>query len=256
MAQKSWESKRALIAGNFLFGNLSNDELDKVLALAQLKRCKPRQVVWRKGDAGGGMVAILSGHVKLSALAAGGKELALSIVNPGEIFGEIALLDGQERSVDATAIDACEILLIDRRDFIPFLIDHPAIAIRLMAALCARLRRAGQKFEDSALGLAPRLAKSLLGLVDQHGKPAPGGAVRIDLNLSQRELGALIGVSRESVNKQLGLWRRQGLVGLERRIIVIRNVSRLRRIADLALITAGPAVRRGARSPGAASAGG
>ncbi len=234
MSPKSWESRRALIAGNFLFGALGNDELDKVLALAQLKRCTPRQVVWRKGDAGGGMVAVLSGHVKLSALAADGKELAFGIVKPGEIFGEIALLDGHERSVDATAIDACEILFIDRRDFIPFLIDHPAIAIRLMAALCARLRRASQRFEDSGLGLAPRLAKSLIGLADRYGRPAAAG-LRIDLKLSQRELGALIGMSRESVNKQLGLWRRQGLLGLDGRRIVIRNPNRLRRIADQAL---------------------
>ena len=243
MSLKSWESRRALIAGNFLFETLRKDELEKVLALAQLKRCKPRQVVWRKGDPGNGMVAVLSGHVKLSALAAGGKELAFGIVKPGEIFGEIALLDGHERSVDATAIDACEILLIDRRDFIPFLIHHPEIAIRLMAALCARLRRASQRFEDSGLGLAPRLAKSLIGLADQHGRPAGAGGLRIDLKLSQRELGALIGMSRESVNKQLGLWRRQGLLGLDRRMIVIRNPNRLRRIADQALIAVGPAGR-------------
>jgi len=228
---KSWASKRDLIAKNFLFEKLSASELDQVLALARLQRYQARQIVWRKGDAGNGMMAVLSGHVKLSALAANGKELAFTIIKPGEIFGEIALLDGQERSVDATAIDACEILFIDRRDFIPFLARHPEIAIRLMTALCARLRRTSQQFEDSFLGLCPRLAKSLLQLVDRYGQSGPSG-VRIDIRLSQRELGALIGMSRESINKQLGLWRRQGLISVDKRVITIHDLDHFRRMAN------------------------
>ncbi|MBM3580953.1 MAG: Crp/Fnr family transcriptional regulator, partial [Alphaproteobacteria bacterium] len=218
----SWESRRALIARNFLFANLTAGELDKVLALARVTRYAAREVVWRKGDYGNGMMAVLAGHVKLGARAASGRELAFGIVKPGEIFGEIALLDGQARSVDATALDACEILFIDRRDFIPFLAGHPDIAIRLMTTLCARLRRTGQKVEDSALGLAPRLARSLLQLADHHGRSSPEG-LRIECRLSQRDLGQLIGMSRESVNKQLGRWRRQGLIAFEHRVLVIRD---------------------------------
>ncbi|MCC7015842.1 MAG: Crp/Fnr family transcriptional regulator [Rhodospirillales bacterium] len=233
MQHKSWESRRALIARNFLFANLTGAELDKVLALARVTRYAPREIVWRKGDYGNGMMAVLAGHVKLGARAASGRELAFGIVKPGDIFGEIALLDGQERSVDATALDSCEILFIDRRDFIPFLADHPDIAIRLMAALCARLRRTGQKVEDSALGLCPRLARSLLQLADNHGRATPAG-VRIDFRLSQRELGQLIGMSRESVNKQLGQWRRQGLIAVDRRTIVIRDLDHFRHMAESA----------------------
>jgi CRP-like cAMP-binding protein len=228
---KSWESRRALIARNFLFADLTGAELDKVLALARVTRYAPREIVWRKGDYGNGMMAVLAGHVKLGARAASGRELAFGIVKPGEIFGEIALLDGHERSVDATALDSCEILFIDRRDFIPFLAGHPDIAIRLMIALCARLRRTGQKVEDSALGLCPRLARGLLQLADNHGRPTPDG-VRIDFRLSQRELGQLIGMSRESVNKQLGQWRRQGLIAVERRTIVIRDLGHFRHMAE------------------------
>lgn len=231
MQHKSWESRRALIARNFLFANLTGAELDKMLALARVTRYAPREIVWRKGDYGNGMMAVLAGHVKLSARAASGRELAFGIVKPGEIFGEIALLDGHERSVDATALDSCEILFIDRRDFIPFLADHPDISIRLMTALCARLRRTGQQVEDSALGLCPRLVRSLLHLADQYGQPTAVG-LRIDLKLSQRDLGQLIGMSRESVNKQLGRWRRQGLIAVDRRTIVIRDLGRLRRMAD------------------------
>ena len=141
---KSWQYRRALIARNFLFANLTGAELDKVLALARITRYAPHEIVWRKGDYGNGMMAVLAGHVKLGARAASGRELAFGIVKMGEIFGEIALLDGHERSVDATALDSCEILFIDRRDFIPFLADHPDISIRLMTALCARLRQIGR----------------------------------------------------------------------------------------------------------------
>ena len=231
MQHKGWEPRRALIARNFLFANLTGAELDKVLALARVTRYAAREIVWRKGDYGNGMMAVLAGHVKLGARAASGRELAFGIVKPGEIFGEIALLDGHERSVDATAFDSCEILFIDRRDFIPFLADHPDISIRLMAALCARLRRTGQKVEDSALGLCPRLARSLLQLADGYGRPTPEG-LRIDFRLSQRDLGQLIGMSRESVNKQLGRWRRQGLIAVDRRTIVIRDLGLFRHMAE------------------------
>ena len=234
MPSKGWESRRAAVAANFLFANLTGAELDKVLALARVTRYAPREIVWRKGDAGNGMMAVLSGHVKLGARAASGKDLAFGIIKPGEIFGEIALLDGHERSVDATALDACEILFIDRRDFIPFLADHPDISIRLMAALCARLRRTSQMVEDSALGLSPRLARNLLHLADCHGRPAAGGGLHIELGLTQRELGELIGMSRESVNKQLGRWRRLGLIDIDRRTIVIRDLGRFQRMADQA----------------------
>ena len=231
MQHASWGSRRALIARNFLFANLAAAELDKVLALARVTRYAPREVVWRKGDYGNGMMAVLKGHVKLGAHAASGREITFGIVKPGEIFGEIALLDGHERSVDASTLDHCEILFIDRRDFIPFLAGHPDIAIRLVAELCARLRRTGQKVEDSALGLAPRLARALLRLADHHGLPTPAGT-RIDVRLSQRELGQLIGMSRESVNKQLGRWRRRGLIALDRRALVIRNPAPLRALAE------------------------
>lgn len=231
MQHGSWESRRALIARNFLFATLTAAELDKVLALARITRYAPRESIWRKGDYGNGMMAVLAGHVKLGARAASGREFAFNIVNPGEIFGEIALLDGHARSVDAIALDRCEILFIDRRDFIPFLAGHPDIAIRLMAALCARLRRTGQKVEDSALGLETRLARGLLQLADRHGHPTPEG-LRIDFRLSQREIGQLIGVSRESVNKQLGRWRRRGLIALDRRVLVIRDLGHLRHMAE------------------------
>ena len=234
MPQRSWESRRATVATNFLFANLTAAELDKVLALARVIRCAPRESVWRKGDYGNGMMAVLAGHVKLGSRAASGREFAFGIVSPGEIFGEIALLDGQARSVDATALDPCEILFIDRRDFIPFLADHPDISIRLMTALCARLRRTGQMIEDSALGLSPRLARNLLHLADCHGRPAAGGGLHIELGLTQRELGELIGMSRESVNKQLGRWRRLGLIDIDRRTIVIRDLGRFQRMADQA----------------------
>ncbi|MSO85576.1 MAG: Crp/Fnr family transcriptional regulator [Rhodospirillales bacterium] len=234
MPHRSWESRRATVATNFLFANLTAAELDKVLALARVTRYAPRATIWRKGDAGNGMMAVLSGHVKLGALVANGREFAFGIVKPGEIFGEIALLDGQERAVDATALDTCEILFVDRRDFIPFLADHPDISIRLMTALCARLRRTSQMVEDSALGLSPKLARNLLHLADCHGQPAAGGGLHISLRLSQRELGGLIGISRESVNKQLGRWRRQGLITVGRRTIVIRDFDSFQRMADLA----------------------
>lgn len=226
------KARRELIARNFLFRDLSAGELDKILALSHLQRFAPRQAIFRKGDPGHGMLAVLSGHVKLCALAPSGKELVFGIIRPGEIFGEIALLDGRERSVDATAIDRCEALMIERRDFVPFLERHPETCIRLMTALCARLRRTSQLTEDSLfLDVPSRLARRLLQLADRYGRPGRTG-MRIDLKLSQRELAALVGLSRESINKKLGVWRRDGLIRTEDGLIVLRDIERLRRIAE------------------------
>jgi CRP/FNR family transcriptional regulator, cyclic AMP receptor protein len=224
--------KRQALAGHFLFRHLSRSELDGLLARARVQRYKSGAVIFRQGDAGQGLVAVLSGQVKITSPSVGGKEIVLNIINPGEVFGEIALLDSKPRSADAVALAPCELLVIDRRDFVPFLEARPQLCIRLLAVLCERLRRTSEQVQDLLfLDLRARLAKTLLRLADQHGQTAPAGR-EISMRLSQREIGNLVGRSRESVNKQLREWQDANLIRFHAGRLVIRDLVALERQSE------------------------
>src|SRR5262249_10947893 len=141
----------------------------------------------------------------------------LNVIHGGEIFGEIALLDGGVRTADAIAMSDCDLLIIERRDFIPFVHDHPEVAVKLIEILCARLRQTTEHVEDLVfLDMPTRLAKLLLRLTDQ-----TGGALPHKLSVTQREISQMIGTSRESINKQLRAWAQVNWVVLKRGKIVV-----------------------------------
>lgn len=215
----------ALLAANDLFRHLSAAELEGLARYTRLEKYRPNQVIFRQHDAGSTMMAVVSGKVRISRLSAAGKEVVFSILTPGHIFGEIALLDGGERSADAVALEETELIVLDRRDFIPFLDRHPAVATGMLEVLCRRIRRTDEQVEDSLFLVRDvRLAKTLLHLADQFGRETDEG-VCIDLPMSQRELGSFVGLTRESINKQLVEWREAGLISLTGRLITIRNMD-------------------------------
>src|SRR5262249_19573634 len=156
-----------------------------------------------KGAPGNGMMAILRGEVRISVLGPDGRQITLTTMSEGDIFGEIALLDGGDRTADVVAITDTELLVIDRRSFLPFLERHPAVANKLLVALCQRLRRTTQQVEDLALlDLSARLAKRLIGLAETKGQKTDGG-IKIATPLTQGALADMVGTSRESINRQL-----------------------------------------------------
>jgi CRP-like cAMP-binding protein len=168
------------------------------------------------------MMAVLAGRIKISAPAQSGREVVLAIINAGEVFGEIALLDGDPRTADATALSDCDLLVIDRRDFIPFLEQRSDLCMRLLKLLSQRLRQTDDQIEAALFErLDTRLARALMRLASSASTPAPDGPVQ--LNVSQHELAGMIGATRERVNKQLHAWQRDGLVELGKRLIVIRD---------------------------------
>jgi CRP-like cAMP-binding protein len=184
--------------------------------------------IFAKGDPGTGLMAVLWGSVKISVPTADGREAVLNIINPGEIFGEIALLDGRSRTADAVAMDDCELMVIDRRDFIPFLREQPDIALKFIEILCARIRHTSEQVEDVMyLSFPGRLAKALLQLTG--GPEAP--ATHRNIRITQRELSSIIGMSRESTNKQLRAWENRKWVRLQRGGIAVLNPSALAKLA-------------------------
>jgi len=184
--------------------------------------------IFSKGDPGTGLMAVLWGSVKISVPTADGREAVLNIINPGEIFGEMALLDGRPRSADAVAMDDCELMVIDRRDFIPFLREQPDIALKFIEILCARIRHTSEQVEDVMyLSFPGRLAKTLLQLT---GGPEATAAHR-NVRITQRELSSIIGMSRESTNKQLRAWENRKWVRLQRGGIAVLNPAALAKLA-------------------------
>lgn len=197
------------------------EELDEVLRLATERRVPRGQVIFQKGDPGPSLMAVLRGRVRISTVSAEGKEVMLNVINPGEVFGEIALLDGNPRSADATAIETTDLLVIERRLLLPFLSTNDDLYPRLLAVLCARLRQTSTALEDLALFALPtRLARVLLNLARDYGRPTSTGT-RIEFKLSQRDLSTLVGASRETVNKQIGQWREAGVLDVDGGSLVV-----------------------------------
>jgi CRP-like cAMP-binding protein len=218
---------RRTLERHSLFGSLTAAETEQLVAHARVETYRARQEIFRKGAPGLGLLAVLKGKVRISSLGPDGNQIVLNIIEEGDVFGEIALLDGKERTADAVAMTECELLAIDRRDFVPFVRANPEVALRLVAVLCERLRRTTEQVEDVIFLDAPqRLAKKLLQLAEAHGRTPPQAWPIV--TASQRELGQMIGLSRESINKQLGLWQQDGVIKLDPGTITILDAETLR----------------------------
>jgi CRP-like cAMP-binding protein len=227
--------KRAILEAHFLLHHLPAETLENLSRYARLQNFAKGDVIVQKGATGGGMMAMVEGRVKISTVSPDGKEVILDFINPGEVFGEIALLDNRERTADAIAMEACQVLVLERRDFLPFLERHPQTCIKLLSVLCGRLRHTNQLIEDSLfLNVESRFAKRLLGFARQYGEPQPDG-ILIRLKLSQQEIAALIGVTRESVNKQLSAWQERGWVKVSRGAILVTDIEALESVVDINL---------------------
>jgi CRP/FNR family transcriptional regulator, cyclic AMP receptor protein len=220
--------KLTLLRNHSLFGQLPAAAIEH-LGSYMKRRTLPRgSTIFAKGDPGSGLMGVVAGSVKISVPSADGRDIVLNIMHEGEIFGEIALLDGRPRTADATAMTDCELMVIERRDFIPFLRSQPDLTIKIIETLCARLRRTSEQVQDlTFLSLPTLLAKALLRLVDD----AEGSAPTRKVTITQREISQIIGRSRESTNKQLRNWTKQGWIRLERGAVTVLRRDKLAEVA-------------------------
>ena len=224
--------REAVLASHVLLRHLRPEELRQLAASAKVVRHRRGAVVFQKGDAGTSMMAVIRGRVKICTYSGEGKELVLNIFGQGGLFGEIAVLDGGPRTADAVALEETDLLVLERSHLLPFLTTSPEIVSRLLAVLCQRLRQTSEHLEDALLREAPsRLARGLLRLAETFGRQRPNGT-RLDIKLSQQQLGSLIGVSRESINRHLVEWIRAGCLAMEDGCIVIRDRALLERVAE------------------------
>ena len=225
-------NREQILAGHFLLGQLKPEELSQLAATAVSVRHRSGNTIFQKGDPGVSMMAVVRGRVKVCTYSADGKELVLNIIDRGSLLGEIAVLDGRPRSADAVAIGETELLVLERARMLPLLTANPAIATRLIEVLCQRLRWTSEALEDAVLRDAPaRVARGLLRLASTFGRKEANG-LRLDIKLSQQQIGNLIGVSRESTNKYIVEWTRSGYLAVENGYITIMDPPTLKEMAD------------------------
>jgi len=220
-----------------IFASLEESELADLLEATTTKRLAAREVLFHKGDPGNQLYGVLSGRLKVLATSAEGKEVVFALSGPGDVIGEIALMDSNPRSATVVALENSELLTLHRRDFLPFLERHPKAAIRMASVLARRVRDLSQNTEDAQfMPLPSRMAKKVLRLADVYGKPLAQGGTSIDIRLSQQDLADLVGTTRESVNKQLRHWEEQGYVELKRAHINVLERDALEDISDLGFL--------------------
>ena len=222
-------SKLSVLRKHPIFADLEPEAFDQLCRYAKHTTLKRGAALFAKGDPGLSLYAVISGSVKMSISSADGRSAILNIIGPGEIFGEIALLDGGVRSSDAIANTNCELFVIDRREFIPFVRSQPALAMKFIELLCGRLRRTSDQVEQIILQNLPgRLASALIRLSEKH-KLEPAGRT---IAITQQEISEMVGMTRESINKQLRAWAARSWVRLEHGAIVVLKDEQIRQLAE------------------------
>lgn len=222
-------SFQAILAQMPLFAGLSSEQLDALAGFLRSRVYRKGAVVVSEGDPGDSMYFIEEGEVKLTILSPEGKEVVLELLGPGGFFGELALLDGEPRSATATARSHAKLAALEREHLLVFLERHPRAAASLLAALSRRLRRTTDLVHDTALLDGPsRLAKTLLRLNDARSRSGPDGVLSTP-KLTQEELAEMVGGTRESINRWLGVLARENLVRRRRGVVEVIDPAGLRR---------------------------
>lgn len=220
--------KTSLLRGHPLFRDLELHALDEFCRCAKKRLFKRGATIFTKGDPGNSLFFVISGTVKIGVSSVDGRGAIFNLIDKGEIFGEIAVLDGLARTADAIANTNCELFVIDRADFMALLGCQPLLAKRLIELLCVRLRWISDHVEQVIFPDLPgKLAKALLRLIDK-----PGATSDHEIVVTQQEIAEMVGMSRESVNKQLHEWTLRELVRLQRGSITVIDVASLKALAD------------------------
>jgi CRP/FNR family cyclic AMP-dependent transcriptional regulator len=228
-ARRLSSNKLSVLRQHPMFRDLGSEALDQLCRYAKHTSLRRGATICSKGDPGNFLFIVISGTVKISVSSPDGRNAILNLINAGDLFGEVAVLDGQARTADAIANTNCEIFVLDRRDFLPFVRSQPELAMRLIELLCTRLRWTSDQVEQVILQDLPgRLASALLGLTDKRKLEPQSQTIAI----TQQEISEMVGMTRESINKQLRAWAGRGWVRLEHGAIVVLDAAALRELAE------------------------
>ncbi|MDC0713084.1 Crp/Fnr family transcriptional regulator [Stigmatella sp. ncwal1] len=208
-------SHAPLLARIPLFENLQAEDLEHLSTLLHTRHCAKGDVIFQQGDEGADLYIVRAGQVAIRLHSPEGKEVILTLLGSGEVFGELSLLDGEPRSTHAVAREETTLLSLRREDFHRFLDTRPQVARSLLATLSRLVRRVTQHVHDATfLDARTRLVRVLLDLSRNQGEPRAQG-VAIRQRLTQSELANLCGLTRESTNKWLRFYVREGMLSYE-----------------------------------------
>jgi CRP-like cAMP-binding protein len=212
------------------FAMLTEAETRALLARAVTRKFAKGQAIFRKGDPGAGLYLVLSGYVAVSIDSACGNDRPLRAYGPGDVIGDISILDGKGRISGAMALEDAVLKFVRRSDFAPLLVARPGLALAVIGYLCARMRRQHDDLDAQlSLDVPGRLARLVLSL-DRRLAPPCDGLPKGPLRFSQAQIAALAGLSRKWVGRELADWRDAGLVALGRKRLTILDRAALERI--------------------------
>lgn len=210
------------------FGGLEPDALERLAATMRARRFRRGEVLFHIGDPGDALFIVLSGEVKISLPSDTGEEAILATLGPGQVFGELALLDGAPRSASATALTATETVVLPRERFRELIATEAGVRDALLASIAGELRRLTTHVEElHFLDITGRLAARLVRLATEGGTSQADGTIRLRTNLTQGDLAAMVGCTRQSVNKLLGQFTDDGFIRQDRDGIVITDLEGL-----------------------------
>jgi CRP-like cAMP-binding protein len=209
-----------------LFRGLPAATIQQISGLSFRRSYSHGAIVFSQADPGDALYGVITGKIRISASSPDGREMFLNIMEPGDTFGEIALLDGRHRTATASATAPSELIIITRDHFLELLEREPTLVSHVIQLLCQRIRWTSGLAEESALLSVPaRLARRLVSLGKLHGRETSNG---LELTISQEEVARFLGLSRQAVNQYLQNWKERGWLTLGRGKIIIADEHALR----------------------------
>ena len=220
-----------------LFAGLTDTALAALAGRLRKRRMADSTPIVYKGDPSGALYLIASGRVKVHQATASGDEVILNVLGPGDFFGDMSLLDGQPRSADVSTLEAVELLLLEGEALRETIHEQPSVAWTLLRILSERLREQNDQMEMlMTRDVAGRVADRLLRLAKSQGTLLPDGkSVRIEVSLTQSDIAALIGATRERVSRALTGFRSTGAIAWdkEKSRWIVRNQAALAKRAEM-----------------------
>lgn len=220
----------ALLRRSALLRSLPSTALARVLRFAKWREFEEGTDIFSKAEQASHLFIISDGRVKIFTASNGKKRKTFAYLGPGKIFGEMALLDGRERSASAQAVERCRLLLIHKRDFKQMLVRDPKLALHLLRTLSDRLRRANEEIEGLMFrNVLGRVSKTLMTLAEQGGTRFRGGLLLGD-RYTHQELADLVGTTREPLSRALAALKRAELVQVRHGQLFLKNPRRMREL--------------------------
>ena len=212
-----------------LFGTFQPADHEQLAGLLRRRNLKKGDVLFRKGDEGTALYIIIKGRIKITVPSKLGDEITLAILGQSDFFGEMALLDSLPRSADATAVEETLLYVLNRSDFLSFLIHNENAVRAILYALSSRLRKTDDFLTEVCfLNISARLARRLLEMSESLIRENNPGS-SMELKLTQKDLASLLGTTRETINRELKILRDRGIVSTSRNLITIHNLELLKR---------------------------